>query len=117
MNGLAIETHLVGRENLRAEFGHDLAVDRYHTRRDEVVGLTPRADTRLGDKTVQTHLSGLHRRIVFRVGDRLVGTLAGTFVEGAALGALCGKPAALQALAVIEFPGSFFTAGGFRAVG
>jgi len=109
-----VETNLVGGLHLRAEFGHDLAVHRHHAGQNEIVGLAPRADARLGDETVQTHLARLCRRFVFRIGDRFVGSLAGVLLRRTALGVLSTEAAAFDSLAVVEFPGASVTIAGFR---
>ena len=72
LHRLVVEPHFVGRQHLGSQFGDDLAVDRNDARRDEIVGLAARADTRLGDEAVQAHLARLLLGIEFRIRRRFV---------------------------------------------
>ena len=69
---LVVEAHLVGRHDLRAQLGHDHAVDRYHACGDEVVGLAARAYARLCDEAVETHLARLGIGVVLGICTGLV---------------------------------------------
>ena len=72
LHRLVVEPHFVGRQHLGSQFGDDLAVDRNDARRDEIVGLAARADSRLGDEAVQAHLARLLLGIEFRIRRRFV---------------------------------------------
>ena len=63
LNLLAVETNLITWHNLCAELGNDNAVYAYKTCCNQLVSLTTRADTRLCNKTVETHLTGLLVRV------------------------------------------------------
>ena len=54
-NGLVVELHLVGAQDLRAELGNHLSVDGDHTSLDELIGLATAADTGISQILVQTN--------------------------------------------------------------
>ena len=64
LDAAVVELHLVGRLHLRSQFGHDHAVDRNQSGLDIVVGLAARAESRLGDETVQADFARLHVGII-----------------------------------------------------
>lgn len=55
----AVEADFIAGVDLGAQFRYDLAVDAYHSGRNQVVGLATRADARVCDKAVETDGSGL----------------------------------------------------------
>ncbi len=67
-----VETHLILLRHLGSEFGHDQSVDRNHTRLDEFIRFTARADTRHGDITVEPYLILDNRRRKSRIVLRIV---------------------------------------------
>ena len=137
LHAAVVEFHLVGGQHLGAQLGDDLTVDGHQTRRDEIVGLAARAESRLGQKAVQAHFADLLFGREFRIGSRLVvvlpeSGLIGFVAEPAVAGLFVREPTVagglvaeftfavgfVAELAVAEFLGSPIVAiGGFFAAG
>ena len=63
VNGLVVETYLVGTKHLAAQFGNHLTVDGDDTCLDELVSLTTAANASIGEELVQTQ--GLVGIVIF----------------------------------------------------